>query len=284
MAVSKNIIKQGSKVSIVVPCYNQSQYLDEALQSVLEQTYTNWECIIVNDGSLDNTDAIAKDWVKKDNRFHYFFQKNSGLSSSRNLGIQQATGEFILPLDADDKISNHYVALALAAFQEDAFLKVVYCQAEKFGNENGLWKLRPFSIHDLCLFNMIFCSAFFRKKDWESVGGYDEKMIYGWEDWEFWIAILKKGGSVKCLDHLGFYYRTRDNSMAKQLDSVKMKTLAEYMSVKHADFYVNQLGSFHYLYNANLKTNEENLNKLKSKKYVIDIFCNTFFGFKIFNK
>lgn len=284
MAVSKNIIKQDHKVSIVVPCYNQSQYLDEALQSVLEQTYTNWECIIVNDGSPDNTDIIAKSWVEKDNRFRYLFQENSGLSSSRNLGIQQATGEFILPLDADDKISNHYLELALNAFKEDTSLKVVYCQAEKFGIENGLWKLPPFLIHDLCFFNMIFCSAFFKKKDWESVGGYDEKMIYGWEDWEFWIAILKKEGSVKRLDEVGFYYRTRDNSMAKQLDSVKTKILAEYMSVKHADFYVNQLGSFLYLKNLTLQANEENLNKLKSKKYIIDIFCNAFLGFKIFNK
>lgn len=284
MAISKNIIQPNDLVSIVVPCYNQAQYLDEALQSVLGQTYTNWECIIVNDGSSDNTDAIARSWVEKDKRFRYLFQENSGLSSSRNLGIQQSTGEFILPLDADDKISNLYLQLALDAFQEEASLKVVYCQAEKFGNENGLWQLPPFTIHDLCFFNMIFCCAFFRKKDWEWVGGYDDKMIYGWEDWEFWIAILKKGGSVKRLDEVGFYYRIRNNSMVKQLDSVKTKILAEYMSVKHADFYVNQLGSFHYLCNINKQTTEENLNKLKSKKYVIDVFCTTFFGFKIFNK
>ena len=271
-------------ISIIVPCYNQSQYLDEALQSVLEQTYSNWECIIVNDGSADDTEIVANNWVEKDKRFRYLFQNNSGLSSSRNLGIENASGEFILPLDADDKISNQYLKLALIAFQEDNSLKVVYAKAEKFGLENGLWELRPFSKRNLCYFNMIFCSAFFRKKEWDLVGGYDEKMIYGWEDWEFWMAILKSGGSVKCLDHIGFYYRIKNDSMAKQLDAVKTEMLAKYMSVKHADFYVNQLGSFHYLCNINKQTNEENLNKLKSKKYVIDVFCTTFFGFKIFNK
>ena len=269
-------------ISIIVPCYNQAHYLDEALQSVLEQTYIHWECIIVNDGSSDNTENVAQNWVEKDKRFRYLFQENTGLSSARNLGIEQASGEFILPLDADDKISNQYLELALIAFQEDNSLKVVYCKAEKFGIENGFWYLRPYTKQDLCYFNMIFCSAFFRKKDWELVGGYDQKMIYGWEDWEFWIAILKNGGTVKCLDHIGFFYRTKQESMATQLNAEKTKILAEYMSVKHADFYVNQLGSFLYLNDLAIKVKEENSGKLKSEKYVIDIFCYTFFGFKIF--
>lgn len=271
-------------VSIIVPCYNQAQYLDEALQSVLEQTRVDWECIIVNDGSPDHTEEVALRWTEKDSRFKYLYKENGGLSSARNAGIKQAQGEFILPLDADDKISRDYIALALNAFQEDNTLKVVYCLAEKFGDDNGLWQLPPFLIHDLCLFNMIFCSGFFRKKDWESAGGYDENMIYGWEDWEFWISILKEGGSVKHLDEVGFYYRISNNSMSKQLDSIKMQKLAEYMSVKHADFYVNQLGSFLHLYNVNLQSNEDNLSKLKSKKHIINLFCKTFFGFEVFKK
>jgi hypothetical protein len=108
-------------------------------------------------------------------------------------------------------------------------------------------------------------------------------MIYGWEDWEFWIAILKNGGEVKCLDEVCFYYRIRNDSMAKQLDATKTKMLSEYMSVKHADFYVNQLGSFLHLNDLAFQAEEENSSKLKSKKYVIDIFCYTFFRFKIFN-
>jgi glycosyltransferase involved in cell wall biosynthesis len=270
-------------ISIIVPCYNQAHYLDEALKSVLAQTYPHWECIIVNDGSSDNTAEIANNWVEKDKRFRYLFQNNSGLSSSRNLGIKNTLGKFILPLDADDKISNQYLELALKAFEEDNSLKIVYSKAEKFGLENGLWYLRPFSKRNLCYFNMIFCSAFFRKKDWEMVGGYDEKMIYGWEDWEFWIAILKNGGSVKCLNHIGFFYRTKQVSMATQLNIEKTKLLAEYMSVKHADFYVNHLGSFLHLNDVALQAEEKNSSKLKSKKYVIDIFCYTFFRFKIFN-
>ena len=74
------------KVSIIVPCYNQAQYLDDCLQSVLDQTYQDWECIIVNDGSPDNTAIIASVWTARDPRFKYIYKENGGLSSARNAG------------------------------------------------------------------------------------------------------------------------------------------------------------------------------------------------------
>ncbi len=92
-------------VSIVVPCYNQAHFLDETLQSVLDQSYSNWECIIVNDGSPDNTEDIAKQWCNKDYRFTYLYKENGGLCSARNAGISISKGEFILPLDSDDIIA-----------------------------------------------------------------------------------------------------------------------------------------------------------------------------------
>ncbi|MFV5688938.1 glycosyltransferase family 2 protein [Flavobacterium sp. ZT3R25] len=271
-----------SLVSIIVPCYNQVQYLNEALQSVLEQTYIRWECIIVDDGSPDNTQAVAKQWVEKDSRFVYLKKENGGLSSARNYGIEHATGEFILPLDADDKIAANYVALAVQSFQEDTSLKVVYCKADRFGDVTGIWQLQPFSLLNLCSNNMIFCSAMFRKRDWKLVGGYDVKMLYGWEDWEFWIAILKNGGGVKCLDEVGFYYRIKSSSMVKQLNEEKRMYLLEYMSIKHVDFFIRQLGSFTQLNETLEQTRKKHVENLKSEKFVIDAFCTIFFGFSIF--
>lgn len=270
------------KVSVIVPCYNQAQFFDEALQSVLAQSYTNWECIIVNDGSPDNTEEQAEKWVAKDSRFKYFYKENGGLCSSRNYGIEQAKGTFILPLDADDKIAKDYVALAVNSFKEDTFLKVVYCKAEKFGNETGIWDLQPFSLKAIAKGNMIFCSAMYRKSDWERVGGYDLNMIHGFEDWEFWIALLKNGGNVKCLDSIEFHYRIKPNSMVQKLDIEKKKKLHEYMSVKHADFFVAQFGSFIHLNLVAERSKSEWTYKLKNKKFVVDVFCVTFFGFSIF--
>ncbi len=271
-----------TKVSIIIPCYNQAAYLDDCLQSVFNQSYTNWECIIVNDGSIDNTEEVALKWVKKDSRFNYLAKENGGLSSARNSGISIANGKLILPLDADDKIANQYIALAINEFQKDSTLKVVYCKAEKFGSDNGLWKLPPFSLINLSKNNMIFCSALFNKSDWELVGGYDTKMIYGWEDWEFWIAILKNGGHVKQLDYIGFYYRVKDISMVKELNSQKKESLLQYMSLKHTDFYISQLGSYKKLNDDLENTKDEFKRKLHSEKFVIDLFCKTFFGFSIF--
>ena len=132
--------------SIVVPCYNQAEFLDEALQSVLNQSIANWECLVVNDGSPDDTKKIAAVWTKKDSRFKYLEKSNGGLVSARNHGIENALGEFILPLDADDKIASNYLANALQAFESNGNLKIVYGKAIKFGLLNEEWNLKPFSM------------------------------------------------------------------------------------------------------------------------------------------
>jgi glycosyltransferase involved in cell wall biosynthesis len=262
-------------VSIIVPCYNQAQYLSEALQSVLDQTYTNWECIIVNDGSPDNTEAVAQEWLEKDTRFKYIFKKNGGLSSARNEGITIAEGEFILPLDADDRIGPNYLSLAVDEFKKDSELKVVYCKAEKFGDVTGLWKLSKFSLYDLCRFNMIFCSAIFKKQDWILVEGYDINMKCGLEDWEFWIAILKNGGNVKCIDAICFYYRVKENSMAMSMNPAERDMAELYVTSKHFKFY-------QICYEV-LNDNRKNIHyNLKSEKFICNLFTKKFFGFKFF--
>jgi glycosyltransferase involved in cell wall biosynthesis len=271
-------------VSIIVPCYNQAQYLSEALQSVFDQTYCNWECIIINDGSPDNTKEVAQEWVKKDARFIYLYKENGGLSSARNTGIAIAEGEFILPLDADDRIGKDYTLLAMKAFQEDTDLKLVYCKAEKFGEESGSWNLPYFSLFELARQNMIFCSAFYRKKEWERVGGYDVNMVFGLEDWDFWISILKNGGNVACLDEIGFYYRIKSESMVNNIFTEKRKEIFEYLSIKHADFIVSKLGSTIILDHVLQEYFKKLDKRLKSKKFVVDLFCETFFGFNIFGR
>ena len=89
-------------ISVIVPTYNAELFLDETLESVLSQTYENWECIIVNDGSTDNTEKIAKKWCERDTRFRYIYKKNGGLSSARNCGIKESKAKYIAFLDADD--------------------------------------------------------------------------------------------------------------------------------------------------------------------------------------
>lgn len=271
-------------ISVIVPCYNQAQYLDEALQTVLKQTYDDWECIIVNDGSKDNTEELAEKWLLKDERFKYVSKENGGLCSARNFGIEQAKGTYILPLDADDRIAENYMYLAMKAFENDDNLKLVYSQAEKFGAITEPWHLKPFSLFDLSQNNMIFCAAFFKKQDWTLVGGYDINMVYGWEDWEFWISLLKNGGKVHQLKEVCFFYRITPNSMLQKIDADKSKKLMEYLNVKHADFFVEHYGSFKSLSQEIDRLKHDFQEKLKSEKFVIDVFLKKFLGFTVFGK
>lgn len=238
------------KVSIIVPCFNQAEYLEECLQSILDQTYHEWECIIVNDGSPDNTEDIALNWCNKDIRFRYISKENGGLSSARNKGINVAVGEYILPLDADDKISDNYIELCVSAMLANADLKLVYGHGKKFGAVNEDWALPPFSFQALLISNMIFCTALYRKKDWLLIGGYDEKMKHGLEDWDFWISLLKNGGTVFKQQNCIFWYRVKHHSMIEKVKEDRSITndISNYLFVKHLDVYCKEENAIHIYY------------------------------------
>lgn len=128
-------------ISIIVPCYNQAQYLDECLQSVLEQTYENWECIIVNDGSPDYTEQVAKKWLEKDARFKYIYKENGGLSSARNAGLKIAKGDFIQLLDSDDLLENDKLKIQIKVFLDDAEIDISISGYRYFENGNSELKI-----------------------------------------------------------------------------------------------------------------------------------------------
>lgn len=231
------------KVSVVVPCYNQAQFLDTALQSVLEQSYTDWECLIINDGSTDHTEEIADLWLQKDTRFQYYQKPNGGLSSARNYGIDRTQGVYILPLDADDYISTHYIEACVKVL-ETQDVKLVYGQVEQFGTRIGIWDLGSYSYQNLLFSNMIHCSAMYRKQDWSSVGGYDEAMTSGLEDWEFWVHILKPEDKVVRLDTITFFYRIKDVSMIQSMNKDLETEVKAYVFKKHVSKYFDAFTYF----------------------------------------
>lgn len=231
--------------SIIVPCYNQEKYLSETLDSVLAQTSQNWECIIVNDGSTDNSEKIIDEYCQKDPRFIKLNQHNQGLSSSRNNGIKIAKGTFILPLDGDDKIGTQYLELAEKEFAKSPQPKLVYCQAEFFGAKNEFWDLPKYNYEKLLFLNHIFCSAIFKKEDYLKTKGYDPDMKLGYEDWEFWVQLLRKEDIVVQLESIQFFYRQREDSMVKSLHESKAKRhqMEWHIFTKHRDIYGQMLNS-----------------------------------------
>lgn len=239
-----------SNISIIVPCFNQGEYLDECLNSVFHQTFFDWECIIINDGSSDITSIQAMKWVNKDNRFKYFEIENGGLCNARNYGVKNSNGLYILPLDADDRISNNYLESCLNAIEQEIDIKIVYGKAFKFGMINEYWNLEPYSFDKLLEFNMIYCSAIFRKKDFIDVGGYDLNLKYGLEDWDLWINLLKNGGNVMQVESAYFYYRIKENSMINDLVSSKNRLdfSKRYIFKKYKTLYMSDEYEFYKSY------------------------------------
>lgn len=203
-------------ISVIVPCYNHSQFIVEALESILNQSFINFECIIVNDGSTDNTEKVVLNWIQIDRRFKYIYQENTGVSSARNTGISQSNGLYILPLDSDDKISDNYLENCLNILELNPGIKIVYGEAYKFGKSKKKWNLDEYNFEDLLYKNMIYCTALYRKEDWVNVQGYDENLKDDLEDWEFWINILKNGGEVLQISNCCFYYRVQDISRSTE--------------------------------------------------------------------
>lgn len=255
-----------AKVSIIVPCYNQAQYLPETLQSVLDQSFADWECIIVNDGSPDNTNLIAEEWCLRDSRFKYIEKENDGLSAARNTGISAANGEWILPLDSDDKIAPEYLQYAISTISQNPSIGIIYANAMYFGEKDGIWDLPEYNFKDLLKANMIYCSALYRRSDWIETGGYDTNLKHGWEDWEFWINMLsKKQKEVVRLSYIGFFYRVKKASMIQTLgkDLEKKQLINSYVHKKHIDTYIKEFGTYQQILELNewLANNNQNLER-----------------------
>lgn len=171
--------------------------------------------------------------------------ENQGLAAARNSGISTSTGEFILPLDADDKIGKTYIEKAIQAFKKQTELALVYCRGEYFGYKKGPIEGDGYGGYaNLLLYNSIFCSAFFRKEDFLRVGGYNEKMKGGWEDWELWLRLLSIDSKVYQIPEELFFYRIKETSMIQEVKSnpFLMSFLEKKLFQNNLDKYIQAFG------------------------------------------
>jgi glycosyltransferase involved in cell wall biosynthesis len=204
------------RVSVVIPCYNHGGFIQEAVASVRSQTFPDWEIVIVDDGSTDQATIDVLDGLAGE-KVCVLRTPNYGPAAARNAAIEQALGEFILPLDADDRIAPRYLELAVAAMDRAPQVRVVCGRVEFFGVREGEWRLPDYSLARLLLDNMLVATSLFRRCDWEMAGGYREEMR-GWEDWEFWLSVLGAGGIAERIDEVLFYYRIRHDSRDRTLN------------------------------------------------------------------
>jgi glycosyltransferase involved in cell wall biosynthesis len=238
-------------VSIVIPCYLKEKYLEDTLASVVGQTYPNWECIVVNDGSTDESEMIAKRFCNTDCRFHYIAQENVGPSIARNNGIKASRGEFILPLDADDIISSTYIEKAVRYFTLHPETKLVYCKADCFGEIIEPWDLPEYNYDDFIWSNCIFSAALYKRKDFDETNGYNPNMKYGMEDWDFWLSLLKKGDYVHRIDETLFHYRKVGDSRDATQTSLHQKETYQQLALNHSEIYADYLSDIVFLHKKN---------------------------------
>ncbi len=234
-----------SKVSVIIPVYNMELYLAETLESVLKSDYPNFEVIVIDDESTDKSLSIAEHYKNKDTRICIFSQPNKGASSARNNAIKKANGRYILPVDADNLISDNYISEAAKVLDENPSVKLVSSEAEYIGDKSGQWHFENFSINLLCRRNLVDNCSMYRKSDWEKVGGYCNEIL-GREDWDFWLSLFKSGGEFIRLPIVGLYYRVRPNSKKARTRHL-YKEIIDAFNVRHKPLFYKELhGKLHY--------------------------------------
>ncbi len=224
-------------VSVIIPCYNQGVYVEEAIQSALDQHYINMEIIVVNDGSNDVVTEKLLTEMNPHQQVKIIHTKNEGLSAARNTAIANSKGKYILPLDADDKIAENYISLAVAELEKNNEIGIVYGRAFYFGERKDEWKIEKFDMAKMILFNQIYASAMFRRKDFDTAGGYDSGMLYGWEDWDFWLGILELNRKVFFIDEVVFFYRIVNGSMVRKMTDEQKEYLRLRIYTRHANLF-----------------------------------------------
>ena len=202
------------RVAVVIPCYGQAEFLPATVASVCAQTYGELEIVIVDDGSPDDTAAVAERLASAhaERPIRVVRQHNQGLSASRNNGIAAASGEYVLVLDSDDLIAPTFIQDCVAVLDARPDISIAYGQQRYFGEENQFTPMPEYDFVQLTQRNLFPCTALYRRRAFDEVGGYDEGLT-SYEDWDFWLGCGERGHFGLFVPHAVFCYRKRIGSM-----------------------------------------------------------------------
>lgn len=241
------------KVSVIIPCYNQSEYIEEAILSVVNQTYPNIEIICIDDCSSDNSAQIIKSLVEQYKNIVFLSNiENVGVVKSRNKAVEVSTGQYILPLDGDDIISESYIEKAVKILEEKPDIGICYCRARFIGEKSGEWLLPKFDSDKLLYSNHIFASALFRKADFIVAGGYKDYMKDGFEDWDLWLSFVEMGLSAYKINEILFSYRQKAESRSHLANKKDMELRQELLK-HHPKLYLKSYIQHIEIYNYKIK-------------------------------
>ena len=222
-------------VSVVIPCYNAGSTILRAIRSIETQTIKDIEIIIVNDGSDEADTLKILENISSDRKI--LNQKNKGLSSARNYGISESNSKYILPLDSDDYFSPTFIEKAIRKIEDNEKTCCVFSNINIFGKREGILD-RNYNFFVQLFNNQLPYAILFEKKIWTEVGGYDENMKLGYEDWEFNIRLGKNGYHPKKIPEPLFYYNVSSKGMMESQSDRNYINILRYIRKKHNDIFV----------------------------------------------
>lgn len=238
-----------SNVTVIIPCYNDSAYIEQAINSIISQTVLPEKIIVIDDGSDETTKVVLRKIVAEN--LEIVYQENQGVCKARNRGIDLASTDYILTLDADDFFEPTFIEKAIDVLKNNSKIGIVgsFVNVIKYGKlETEIHKPLGGIVKNFLLKNNAMASLMFRKQCWTEVSGYDEKMVQGYEDWEFWIAILRNNWEMHIISEVLFNYRIKKKSRDTVALDLYDFELREYIFLKHKelyeehfDFYVTEL-------------------------------------------
>lgn len=197
------------RVSVVIPCFNHGRFIDQAVASILRQTFQDFEIVIVDDGSTDPA-TVRKLRGYQAPKTTVLLSENRGPSAARNTGIRAATGEYLLTLDADDWYEGTFLEKAVSLLDREPTTGLVTCGRRYFGATSRL--VMPQGGDERCCLEAAVGNILFRRVCWEQAGGYCEDLRLEYEDWDFCLNVTKRGWRVAVVPEFLFHYRIHETS------------------------------------------------------------------------
>jgi glycosyltransferase involved in cell wall biosynthesis len=222
-------------VSFIIPYYNAGATIQETIDSIFNQSYSNFDIWLINDGSTDQVSIDKLKAYEGNEKIHILHQENAGPSSARNAAIEKTKAAFIVPIDADDLIAKETLSEGLKTMCSDDTIGVVYGNLQFFGAQTKIQIQEDFNLEKQLVWNQIAVCCLIRKSVFDAVGYYDTYLSkLGLEDWEFWIRVGNSQWQFVKLEHIQFSIRIQENSRTLDVANKNIESIKAYVSQKHS--------------------------------------------------